>query len=158
RIADVLIPHARNRPATRKRWVSGVGTEAKPGQVFFEKNLPESAPSWIERRDIQHSDHVNTYPLVNDLATLVWMAQQAALELHVPQWRFGRGGARKNPDRMVLDLDPGEGAGLAECVEVARLVRELLQGTGLEPMPVTSGSKGIHLYAALDGEQTTDQI
>ena len=133
KIADVLIPHARNRPVTRKRWVEGVGTDAKPGTVFFEKNLPDSAPSWIPRRDIQHSDHVNVYPLVNDLATLVWMGQQASLELHVPQWRFGKGGARQNPDRLVLDLDPGEGAGLAECVEVAKLVREILTGMGLEP-------------------------
>jgi bifunctional non-homologous end joining protein LigD len=158
RVADALISHARDRPATRKRWVSGVGTLDKPGQVFFEKNLPDSAPDWITRRPIQHSDHVNEYPLVNNLATLVWIAQQAALEIHVPQWRFGRNGARKNPDRMVLDLDPGDGAGLAECAEVAQLVRELLQGMGLDPLPVTSGSKGIHLYAALDGRQSSDEV
>ena len=158
RVADALITHARDRPATRKRWVSGVGTAEKPGQVFFEKNLPDSAPDWIAHRPIQHSDHVNEYPLVNDLATLVWIAQQAALEIHVPQWRFGRNGARKNPDRMVLDLDPGEGAGLAECAEVAKLVRELLKDMGLDPMPVTSGSKGIHLYAALDGSQSSDEV
>lgn len=158
RIADVLIPHARNRPVTRKRWVEGVGTDTKPGTVFFEKNLPDSAPSWISRRDIQHSDHVNSYPLVNDLATLAWMAQQAALELHVPQWRFGKGGARQNPDRLVLDLDPGDGAGLPECVEVAKLVRAILTGMGIESFPVTSGSKGIHLYAPLDGEQTSEQV
>jgi bifunctional non-homologous end joining protein LigD len=157
-VADVLLPHARNRPVTRKRWVEGVGTAAKPGSVFFEKNLPSSAPSWIISRDIQHSDHVNSYPLVNDLATLVWMAQQAALELHVPQWRFGRGGARQNPDRLVLDLDPGEGAGLPECVEVATLVRAVIEGMGLELFPVTSGSKGIHLYAPLDGSWTTEQV
>ncbi len=158
RVADALIDHARDRPATRKRWVSGVGTAEKPGQVFFEKNLPDSAPDWIEHRPIQHSDHINEYPLVNNLATLVWIAQQAALEIHVPQWRFGRNGARKNPDRMVLDLDPGEGAGLAECAEVAKLVREILKGMGLDPMPVTSGSKGIHLYAALDGTQSSDEV
>jgi bifunctional non-homologous end joining protein LigD len=158
RVADYLIPHAKDRPATRKRWVSGVGTAEKAGQVFFEKNLPDSAPSWVPRREIQHSDHVNTYPLVNDLATLVWIAQQNALEIHVPQWRFGRGGTRRNPDRMVLDLDPGEGAGLAECVEVAKLVREILGDMGLDPMPVTSGSKGIHLYAALDGTQSSDEV
>jgi bifunctional non-homologous end joining protein LigD len=158
RVADALIAHARDRPATRKRWVSGVGTLDKPGQVFFEKNLPDSAPDWITHRPIQHSDHVNEYPLVNNLATLVWIAQQAALEIHVPQWRFGRNGARRNPDRMVLDLDPGEGAGLAECAEVAKLVRQLLQGMGLDPLPVTSGSKGIHLYAALDGSQSSDEV
>lgn len=158
RVAEVLIPHAKDRPATRKRWVSGVGTAEKPGQVFFEKNLPDSAPAWVPRRELQHSDHVNTYPLVNDLPTLVWIAQQNALELHVPQWRFGRSGTRRNPDRMVLDLDPGEGAGLAECVEVAKLVRGILTDMGLDPMPVTSGSKGIHLYAALDGKQSSEEV
>jgi bifunctional non-homologous end joining protein LigD len=153
RVAAVLVPHARDRPATRKRWVNGVD-----GPVFFEKQLPSHAPSWIKHRDIEHSDGPKTYPLVNDLPTLVWLAQMAALEIHVPQWRFGRTGTRKNPDRLVLDLDPGEGAGLPECVEVAKLVRVILQGMGLDPMPVTSGSKGLHLYAALDGTQTSEEI
>lgn len=153
RVADLLIPHARDRPATRKRWPNGV-----EGQMFFEKQLPSHAPDWIKARPIEHSDGPKDYPLINDLPTLIWLAQMAALELHVPQWRFGRNGARKNPDRMVLDLDPGEGAGLTECVAVAKLVRKILQGMGLDPMPVTSGSKGIHLYAALDGTQTSEQI
>jgi bifunctional non-homologous end joining protein LigD len=158
RVAEFLIPHARDRAATRKRWPNGVD-----GQMFFEKQLPSHAPDWIKRHDIEHSDGPKTYPLVNDLPTLIWMAQMAALELHVPQWRFGRGETRSgtdkpNPDRMVLDLDPGEGAGLPECVEVAKLVRTILKGMGLDPMPVTSGSKGIHLYAALDGTQTTEQV
>lgn len=159
RIADALIPHAADRPATRKRWVHGVGTDDEPGEMFFQKNLDErSTPQWVRRRELQHSDHVNTYPLVNDLATLTWLGQIAALEIHVPQWRFGRTGARKNPDRMVLDLDPGPGASLAECGEVARWARAILKDMGLDPMPVTSGSKGIHLYAALDGKQTSDQV
>jgi bifunctional non-homologous end joining protein LigD len=157
-IADVLIPHAKDRPATRKRWVNGVGTPDDPGEVFFQKNLDEHAPSWVKRRSIEHSDHSNDYPLVNDLATLTWLAQIAALEIHVPQWRFGRTGTRKNPDRIVFDLDPGEGVGLAECAEVARSVKKIMEGMGLNAMPVTSGSKGIHLYAALDGSQTSDQV
>ena len=159
RIADLLIPHARMRPVTRKRWVHGVGTDDDPGQMFFQKNLDErSTPQWVTRRELQHSDHVNVYPLANDRATVVWLAQIASLELHVPQWQFGRTGSRKNPDRLVLDLDPGPGAGLPECVEVARMARGILQGMGLEPMPVTSGSKGIHLYAAIDGKQTSDEV
>ncbi|MEP6480484.1 MAG: ATP-dependent DNA ligase [Rhodoglobus sp.] len=159
RVADVLIAHAANRPVTRKRWVHGVGTDAEPGEMFFQKNLDErSTPQWVRRRELQHSDHVNMYPLVNDLATLTWLGQIAALELHVPQWQFGRTGARKNPDRLVLDLDPGPGAGLAECAEVARFARAILKDMGLDPMPVTSGSKGIHLYAALDGRQTSDKV
>jgi bifunctional non-homologous end joining protein LigD len=159
RVAEVLIPHAANRPATRKRWVHGVGTQDAPGEVFFQKNLDDrSTPDWVIRREIQHSDHVNSYPLVNDLATLTWLAQIAALEIHVPQWQFGRTGVRKNPDRMVLDLDPGPGAGLQECAEVARFARAILDDMGLKPLPVTSGSKGIHLYAALDGKQTSDEV
>jgi bifunctional non-homologous end joining protein LigD len=158
RVASVLIPHAEFRPATRKRWVNGVGTADAPGQVFFEKNLGDGTPDWVIRRDIEHSSGPKAYPLINDRATLIWLAQLGALELHVPQWRFGRTGVRKNPDRLVLDLDPGEGAALPECAEVARLARRILTGMGLDPMPVTSGSKGIHLYAALDGKLTSDEV
>src|SRR5690242_5084677 len=79
RVADVLIPHAANRPATRKRWVHGVGTPDEPGEMFFQKNIDErSTPQWVRRRELQHSDHVNVYPLVNDLATLTWLGQIAA--------------------------------------------------------------------------------
>ena len=153
RIAPVLIPHARHRPATRKRWPDGVA-----GEVFFQKNADSSTPSWVRTRRIQHKSSVNDYVLVDDLATLTWLGQTATLEIHVPQWQFGRTGAHLPPDRLVLDLDPGEGAGLPECAEVARLARTILQGMGLEPMPVTSGSKGIHLYAALDGQQDTQHV
>ncbi|MET1154553.1 ATP-dependent DNA ligase [Arthrobacter sp.] len=157
-IAEYLIPHAADRPVTRKRWVHGVGTAAEPGQVFFQKNLDKSAPDWVKRHSIEHKSNTNVYPLVNDRATLTWLAQIAALEIHVPQWKFGPRGKINNPDRMVLDLDPGEGAGLPECVEVAFLIKDILEGMGLDPRPVTSGSKGIHLYAGLDGKQTSDEV
>ncbi|MCI0155915.1 ATP-dependent DNA ligase [Leifsonia shinshuensis] len=158
-IAEVMIPHTRDRIATRKRWVHGVGTPEHPGEVFFQKNLdPASTPGWVKTRTITHKTSANTYPLANDRATLVWLAQLAALELHVPQWRVGRGDQRRNPDRLVLDLDPGEGATLLDCAEVARLARAILADMGLDPLPVTSGSKGIHLYAPLDGSQTSDQV
>ncbi|WP_129784657.1 ATP-dependent DNA ligase [Promicromonospora panici] len=149
-VASVLLPHAANRPATRKRWPDGTG-----GQMFFQKNLDASTPSWVKRRKIQHKTSANDYVLVNDLATLTWLGQTATLELHTPQWQFGRTGAHLDPDRLVLDLDPGPGAGLPECAQVARWAREILQGMGLEPFPVTSGSKGIHLYAALGKAQDT---
>jgi bifunctional non-homologous end joining protein LigD len=157
-VAEVMIPHVRDRPATRKRWVNGVGTADAPGEVFFQKNLDDGTPTWVPRGTLEHTSHNNDYPLVNNLATLTWLAQIAALEIHVPQWRFGRSGSPRNPDRLVLDLDPGPGVGLAECAEVARFARSILQGSGLDPLPVTSGSKGIHLYAALDGTLTSDQI
>ncbi|MEO8282766.1 MAG: ATP-dependent DNA ligase [Pseudarthrobacter sp.] len=157
-VAHVLIPAAANRPATRKRWVNGVGTAAKPGEVFFQKNLEDSAPGWLPRAAITHKDRTIFYPLMNDPATLTWFGQINSLEIHVPQWQVDSHGNQLNPDRLVLDLDPGEGAGLAECVEVALLARAILQDVGLETVPVTSGSKGIHLYAGLDGTQTSDQI
>lgn len=157
-IAPYLVPHAANRPATRKRWVNGVGTAAHPGEVFYEKNLPTSAPEWVARRFIVHKSGATEYPLVNDRATLAWLAQIAALEVHVPQWQFSHLGHPRNPDRLVLDLDPGPGTGLIECAHVAMLARGILSGMGLDPLPVTSGSKGIHLYSALDGRWTSDQV
>ncbi|TYD00573.1 ATP-dependent DNA ligase [Arthrobacter echini] len=157
-VAGPLIHHAAGRPATRKRWVHGVGTPAAPGEVFFQKNIDDNAPDWVPRTDVRHRDHTNSYPRVDDLATLTWLGQIAALEIHVPQWRFDADGAAAAPDRLVLDLDPGEGAGLAECAEVALLARPILQGMGLEPFPVTSGAKGLHLYCALTGGQSSAQV
>ncbi|NQD87995.1 ATP-dependent DNA ligase [Paenarthrobacter sp. CM16] len=157
-VAPFLIPAAANRPVTRKRWVNGVGTAENPGQVFFQKNLEDSAPKWIPRAAIEHSDHTNVYPMVNNLATLTWMAQIASLEIHVPQWQVDPSGKPLRPDRFVLDLDPGPGAGLPECVEVARLARSILQDMGMDPVPVTSGSKGIHLYTGLDGTLKSEQV
>lgn len=157
-VAHVLIPQAAWRPATRKRWVNGVGTAHAPGQVFFRKDLEDSAPAWVPREKITHKDHVNTYPMVNEPAVLAWFGQVAALEIHTPQWRFGPNGKPANPDRLVLDLDPGEGAGLRECAQTALLCRELLTQMQFEVFPVTSGSKGIHLYVPLDGSYTSAEI
>ncbi|GAA1936688.1 ATP-dependent DNA ligase [Microbacterium aoyamense] len=157
RIAPVLIPHVIGRPVTRKRWPEGVGTDADPGMVFFAKDLERGAPSWVQRSPIEHSTGAKDYPLVADRATLVYLAQVASLELHVPQWRFTAAGDRGFADRLVLDLDPGPGAGLAECALVAQWARTILTGMGLEPYPVTSGSKGIHLYSALPPGHSTEQ-
>ncbi|WP_256041587.1 non-homologous end-joining DNA ligase [Cryobacterium sp. SO1] len=157
-VADALIRHSRDRPATRKRWVHGVGTPQEPGHVFFQKNLGDGTPAWVARRELAHTARVTVYPLVNDVATLTWLAQIGTLEIHVPQWRFDTAGAPARPDRLVLDLDPGEGVGLAECAEVARWARALLLDMGLDTLPVTSGSKGIHLYAALDGSHSSEQV
>jgi bifunctional non-homologous end joining protein LigD len=157
-IAPFLLPHVADRVATRKRWVNGVGTADEPGEVFFEKNLPDSAPDWIRRVTIEHKRRVNDYPVLSGVADLAWTAQVAALELHVPQWRVDADGRALNPDRLVVDLDPGPGAGLPECVEVAQHARAILADVGLESFPVTSGSKGIHLYAGLDGEHDSDYV
>ncbi len=152
-VAPWFVPHAAWRPATRKRWVNGVGTAAQPGHAFFHKNL-EHQPDWIATATIEHSSDKARYPLINDAATLVYLAQLASIELHVPQWRYTPALEPQPPDRLILDLDPGEGAGLDHCVDVALIVKEILDGVGLVSVPVTSGSKGIHLYAGLDGVST----
>ena len=92
-----------------------------------------------------------TYPVVDDLPSLVWAANLGAVELHVPLWHAGR---RRNlpapPDQFVVDLDPGPGASIVECCRVARLAREYLEARGLPAVAKTSGSKGLQVYAALD--------
>ena len=155
-VAPALTAHAAGRPATRKRWMSGVGTADEPGEAFFHKNLDDDAPSWMRSYVIRHADHTNRYPLLEDAATVVWFGQRGALEFHVPQWRFRAGGAHEPPDRLVLDLDPGEGVDLAATVRVAVLARGALDAEGLPCVPVTSGSKGMHLYAPLDGSLDVD--
>lgn len=168
-VAPVMLPHVAGRPVTRKRWPDGVGPADDPEDAFFRKNLEDSAPRWVHRLALQHSDHVNIYPVVESEAELAWFGQVAALELHVPQWRFAgdpKQAAKKdpsptersNPDRLVLDLDPGPGTGLTECAQVARWCREILDAMELPSIPVTSGSKGLHLYAALDGSYTSEQV
>ncbi|AZS37152.1 Multifunctional non-homologous end joining protein LigD [Microbacterium lemovicicum] len=157
RVGPTMIPHVIGRPVTRKRWPDGVGTAQHPGQSFFAKDLEPGAPSWVHRLPIPHSGGPKDYPLVGDVPTLVYLAQVASLELHVPQWRFTASGERGDADRLVLDLDPGPGTGLAECAEVARWAREILGHMGLDPFPVTSGSKGIQLYSALPPGQTSEQ-
>jgi bifunctional non-homologous end joining protein LigD len=147
-VAEVLLPQLDSRPLTRVRWPHGTGD-----QSFFEKNLPSGAPSWLPRVKV---DDV-TYPVVEDLAQLTYLVNLNSIELHVPQWKVDKDGARLHPDRLVIDLDPGTGAGLHECARVAVMVRDRLGELGLDLFPVTSGSKGMQLYAALPGDLTSEQ-
>ena len=148
-VADVLLPHIAHRPVTRVRWPHGVAD-----QSFFEKNLPSGAPSWLPSVQVEDVK----YPLVGDLAALTYLVNLNSIEFHVPQWTVDGAGELENPNRLVIDLDPGPGAGLRECSVVALLVRERLGALGLELYPVTSGSKGMQLYAALGGDLTSDQV
>jgi bifunctional non-homologous end joining protein LigD len=152
RISPVLLPHLAGRAVTRIRWPHGVGDAS-----FFEKNAPRGTPSWVRtvevptsgsRGESRHGDTL-VFPVCDDLATLTWMANLAALELHVHQWSVTRTGRVRGADRLVVDLDPGEGAGLGECSTVALLARDALAERDLSCRPVLSGSKGLHLYADL---------
>ncbi|MGG5258966.1 non-homologous end-joining DNA ligase [Phycicoccus avicenniae] len=149
RVSEVLLPHLADRPVTRVRWPHGV-----EDQMFFEKNLPSGAPSWLPRVPV---DDV-TYPMVPGMAELAYLVNLNSLELHVPQWTVDADQVRQNPNRLVIDLDPGKPAGLHECARVALIVRERLERLGLELYPVTSGSKGMQLYARLGGDLTSDQV
>ncbi len=143
-IAAAMLPHIVGRPATRKRWPNGVEQPA-----FFEKQLASSAPDWLNRGSITHRSSTTTYPIIDSPDALAWIAQQAALEVHVPQWRFVE--AKPGPaTRLVFDLDPGEDVEMRQICDVARAVRDLMEDIGLRTFPVTSGSKGIHLYVPLD--------
>lgn len=157
-IAPVLLPHLADRAVTRIRWPNGVEK-----QSFFEKNTPRGTPSWVRTVTVPTSgsrwgsDEPSragelVFPIVEDLATLTWLANLAALELHVHQWTVDKAGEVQPPNRLVIDLDPGEPAGLHECCQVALLVNAKLQERGMVGRAVTSGSKGLHLYAAVSGD------
>jgi len=149
RIAPVLLPHLKDRPVTRIRFPNGVD-----GVKFFEKNAPRGVPDWVRRATIAtpggRNDSVD-YVLIDDLATLVWCANLAALELHVPQWKVDH-----EPDLMVFDLDPGEPATITEACTVALLLKDLLAEDGLTAYPKTSGKKGLHLYVPVEKVDTAD--
>lgn len=158
RVADVLLPHLADRAVTRVRWPNGTAENR-----FFEKNLPSGAPSWLRSVTVPSTgsrgggDTIE-YPIIESLADLTYLANLGSLELHVHQWRFGANNRPKNPDRLVIDLDPGAPAGLHECCQVALLVRDRLSDMGLRSAPVTSGSKGLHLYAALPGRKNAEDV
>ncbi|HEX2315254.1 MAG TPA: non-homologous end-joining DNA ligase [Thermomonospora sp.] len=146
RIAPVLLPHVRDRPATRKRYPDGVD-----GQSFFEKNAPSHTPGWVRTMTLptpgsSKGRDTADFVMIDDLATLVWLANLAALELHVPQWRVGPRGRVHRPDLVVFDLDPGPPATIVDACRVACALRDLLDADGLSAYPKTSGKKGLHLY------------
>ena len=142
RISPVLLPHLADRAVTRIRWPHGV-----EGSSFFEKNVPPGTPSWVRTATVSTTgsrsgkgDGTIAFPICDDLATLPWLANLAALELHVHQWTVNAKGVPRKPNRLVIDLDPGEPAGLHECAQVALLVRAALAERDLTCSPVTSGS------------------
>jgi bifunctional non-homologous end joining protein LigD len=148
-VAPVLLPHLAGRPVTFTRWPDGVG-----GQTFFEKNSARHAPEWVRRVTIPSpgsSTGRETLEMVilEAVPDLVWSANLAALELHVPQWQVGRTGKPAAPDLLVLDLDPGPGTGLNECAEVAARLHVRLADDGLTPVVKTSGSKGMQVSAPI---------
>jgi bifunctional non-homologous end joining protein LigD len=161
KVAPRILPVLSDRAVTRIRWPHGTGDKS-----FFEKNVPGGTPSWVRTVRVPTTGSRTAtkqvgfleFPVVDSLATLTWLVNLAALELHVHQWTVDAKGRPEHPNKVVIDLDPGEPAGLMECSQVALMVRERLAADGLECLPVTSGSKGIHLYADLDGRRDSDEV
>jgi bifunctional non-homologous end joining protein LigD len=151
RISPWLLPHLKDRPLTLKRYPEGVEKEH-----FYEKNAPRFRPEWIETFPVPHRGGRSRidYILVNDLATLVWTANLANLELHT---FLARVPTLDRPTMVVFDLDPGAPAGVLHCAEVALLLRELMDALDLECRAKSSGSKGIQVYVPLNTQAGYDQ-
>ena len=150
RVAPVLLPHVTGRPMSFQRFPDGTASKG-----FFAKNAPRGTPDWVRTVELpapgsSMDRETLDYVVVDDLPTLVWAANLAALELHVPQWSVGPRGGVREPDRLVLDLDPGAPATAVECAEVALLLRDLVAADGLTAVVKSSGSKGLQVYAAVE--------
>ena len=143
-VAEVMLPHLRDRPVTMVRWPDGV---ERPS--FFEKDVSRHAPGWVRTARVDTPggrSETADFPLIDDAEGLAWAANLAALALHVPQWRLGPRGGHQLPDLVVFDLDPGTGATVVDCARVAERIAQRLAGDGLVAYPRTSGGKGLQLY------------
>ena len=150
RIAPAIIPHLAGRALTRKRYPDGVD-----GEPFFEKNAPMHKPDWVKTVPIWsgHNRRTIHYILADDLATLVWLANLAALELHPS---LAQATDIECPTEMVFDLDPGPPANIVQCCQVAVWLREIFEHFGVQSFPKTSGSKGLQIYVPLNTPTTFD--
>jgi bifunctional non-homologous end joining protein LigD len=146
-ISKSILPHLKDRALTLKRYPEGVERD-----FFFEKRCPAHRPEWVETAEVGSDDGRMTVCLVNNLETLIWVANLASLELHVP---LARAGSPETPDSMVFDLDPGEGANILDCARVALILRDLLSELRLAGYAKTSGKKGLHVYVPLNHREAT---
>ncbi len=143
RVADVMLPHLLNRPTTLRRYPNGV-----EGMSFYEKHASDHQPAWIKTIEVPSKSGENEpieYTAVGDRPTLLWAANLAAIEFHVPLWHVAKGKSiPAPPDYMVFDLDPGPGTTVVECCRVAQWLADLLDRDSL--FAKTSGSKGLQIY------------
>ena len=149
-VAQVMLPHLRNRPLSFLRYPDGA-----EGETFFTKNPPAGTPEWVTVADVPKSDgELTRRVLVQDLPSLMWAAN-LVVEFHTPQWTTA---APRHADRLVLDLDPGAPATIVDCCRAALWLRDRLAADGLECHAKTAGSKGLHLLCAVEpvpAERTT---
>lgn len=144
KIAPAFLPHIRDRAITLKRYPNGATSP-----FFFEKNCPVHRPDWVRTANIpsRRSDEGVNHCVLNDERSLLWVANLAALELHVP---LAKVKAPERPTVMVFDLDPGPPAGMLECLKLGLRLRDAFEHLGLACFPKTSGGKGLHVYLPLN--------
>ncbi len=152
-IADVLVPHLRDRPFTMKRFREGLN-----GPSFFQKQAPKGMPSWIstrpfETRTREGKTRMVDFPLVNSREALLWMVQMHCIDMNA--W-YSRVDAPDRPDYIVFDLDPPDGD-FASGVAAARLVGGLMTELGLRAYPKTSGASGMHVFVPIKRRHTFEQ-
>jgi bifunctional non-homologous end joining protein LigD len=143
-IAPAILPHLRGRPVTLKRYPDGVA-----GKFFFEKRCPPHAPAWVRTARVVENDGGSAinYCVVEDVSTLAWLANLAAIELHVP---LATAADPDTPTSMVFDLDPGPGKAFADCCALGLRLKSMLDGVGLLSVAKASGGKGLHVYVPLN--------
>jgi bifunctional non-homologous end joining protein LigD len=151
-VAPVLVPHLKNRPFTMKRYPDG-----SEGKFFFQKDAPKHMPDWIDRKAFRATSRESrqkrmiTYPLVNDELALLWMVNMGCIDMNV--W-YSRVDRPERPDFVLFDLDPSPDVGFPEVVQVARLIKEVLDALELEGIPKTSGSDGMHVLVPIQRRYT----
>ena len=151
RVAPVLLPHLAGRPLTLKRYPEGV-----EGMFFYEKNCPKYRPDWVKTAKVwSESNHrFMFYCVVDELPTLIWLANLADLELHTS---LATAPDIHRPTVIAFDLDPGPPANIVQCCQVGLWVRDIFEQFGLQAFPKTSGSKGLQIYVPLNTPVTYDQ-
>jgi bifunctional non-homologous end joining protein LigD len=138
-VADVLLPHIRDRAMVMKRYPHGAA-----GEFFFMKRAPTPRPPWIRTCTIDHGNgNVIDFPQIDDVASLLWVINLGCIDLN--QW-YAKCDDINRPDYVHFDLDPGQGATFAKVRDCALIVRDALEGLGMKPLVKTSGSKGMHVY------------
>jgi len=141
-VAPVLLPHLRERAMVMKRYPNGAN-----GKCFFMKRVPEPHPAWIETCSITHaSESVIDFPMVQDLASLLWIVNLGCIDLN--QW-YARCDDVDRPDYVHVDLDPGPGVRFDKVLDAALIVRDALEALGMTPLVKTTGSKGVHIYVPI---------
>jgi bifunctional non-homologous end joining protein LigD len=146
-VSPVLLGHLAGRALTVTRWPDGVD-----GKSFFQKQAPAHRPDWVNTATLASERKPIDYILADDLPTLVWLANLAAIELHVP---LARADSVERPTALVFDLDPGPPASIVECCRVALQLQGMFEGLGLQSFAKTSGSKGLQVYVPLNTADVT---